>query len=58
MYSEGCCPLPLTEDFPHVLSELADTFHLNFSNLLKHCETVYSLLSVTKEQSEAVKQET
>ena len=60
MYSERYLPLPLTQDFPQVLSELTDseTFHLNFSDLSKHCETIYSLLSVTKEQSEAVKQET
>ena len=32
MYSERYHPLPLTQDFPQVLSELTDseTFHLNF----------------------------
>ena len=56
MYLERYRPLPLTQNFPQVLSELTDseTFHLNFSDLLKHCETVYSQLSITKEQSEAV----
>ena len=41
-------------------TELTDseTLHLNFSDLLKRCETVYSLLSVTTEQSEAVEEET
>ena len=60
MYLEWYRPLPLTQDFPQVLSGLTDseTFHLNFSDLLKHCETVYSQLSITKEQSEAVEQET